>query len=103
MPVEQINWDKQDIVTCDERGRATLGKEFADEQVFVYIARPPDINEIITPSEEERQVLTKMVRWAKENIDVEWFDLNARSGVVTDKYGGEHQTPYKYYPDDEEE
>jgi hypothetical protein len=38
MPVENINWDKHDVVECDDRGRATLGSEYANERVFVHVA-----------------------------------------------------------------
>jgi len=99
MPIEQIQWDKQDVVTCDERGRATLGKEFADEQVYVYIAEI-DIPETNPIGDKEQAVLNDMVGWASENVD-EWIDLNARSGIVTDKYGEEHQSPYSLEETDE--
>jgi len=92
MPIERIQWDKQDVVTCDDRGRATLGKEFANEQVYVYIAEI-DIPETNPVSDEEQSVLSDMAVWADENVD-EYIDLDARSGVVTDKYGEEYQSPY---------
>ena len=93
MPIEEIHWDKQDVVTCDERGRATLGKEFANEQVFVYVAEPPKIEDTIRPPEREREVLTQMAQWAEENVDG-YFDLDPDTGIVTDKWGEEHQSPY---------
>ena len=31
--------DKVDTVTADERGRVTLGSEFADDDVKVYVKR----------------------------------------------------------------
>lgn len=95
MPIERIVWDKQDVVRCDERGRATLGSEFAGEQVFVYVARPPDFDDYVEPSPEEKQVLSKMATWANENVD-EWFDLKPREGVVVDKHGDEYECPHSY-------
>ena len=93
MPIEKVHWDKQDVVSCDERGRATLGKEYANEQVFVYIAEPLEVDEYIRPSDKEREVLNKMVGWASDNVEG-WFDLDADTGIVTDKWGEEHQSPY---------
>lgn len=94
MPIEEIHWDKQDVVTCDERGRATLGKEFANEQVFVYVAEPPKIEDTIRPPEREREVLGEMVQWADEQNIEHYFHLDANTGIVTDKWGEEHQSPY---------
>jgi len=92
MPIEKIHWDKQDVVSCDDRGRATLGKEFANEQVFVYIARP-DYEAGTRVSDAEEEVLSKMATWADKHVD-EFFDLNAETGIVTDKHGEEFQSPY---------
>ena len=93
MPIEKVCWDKQDVVSCDERGRATLGKEFANEQVFVYIATTPDMEDTVRVSDEEQEVLDQMVGWAEINIDG-YFDLDPDTGIVTDKWGEEHQSPY---------
>jgi hypothetical protein len=98
MPIEKVNWDKQDVVSCDERGRATLGKEFADEQVFVWVARP-DYGEGERVSDEEQKVLNKMVSWASDNVD-EYFDLDPHTGIVTDKWGEEHQSPFSLEDDE---
>lgn len=95
MPVEEIDWDKQDIVKCDERGRATLGSEFADQQVYVWIAETPDFDEEYSrPPDEFRDVLSKMASWASEN-DIDWYDADPERGVVIDKYGEEHETPHQ--------
>ena len=101
MPIETIAWDKQDVVSCDERGRATLGTEFADEQVFVWIARTPDADELVEPSDAEKETLTNMASWASENVD-KWFNLKAEEGVVVDKRGNEYETPYRYDRDADE-
>lgn len=96
MPISQIAWDKQDVVSCDERGRATLGSEFAEEQVFVWVARTPEPEDMVDVPDDEKEVLAKMATWARENLDddVAWFDLDAKGGVITDKYGEEYYTPY---------
>jgi len=93
MPVEQINWDKHDIVTCDDRGRATLGSEYANERVFVYVAEVPDAADSM--SDEKKRVLTKMAQWAREN-DIETMThlLDPINGIVTDKSGEKHRSPY---------
>lgn len=100
MPIERIHWDKQDLVACDDRGRATLGSEFANKQVFVYIANTPDPDELVEPREAEKDTLGQMVSWANEELDedVDWIDLDAERGVVVDKYGEEYETPYRYDP-----
>ena len=97
MPIEKINWDKHDIVTCDDRGRATLGKEYANERVFVYIAEFPDRGELGSePVDEDIQsVLTKMLSWADRNdIDTMTHLLDPINGIVTDKNGNRHRSPY---------
>jgi hypothetical protein len=99
MPIEEIHWDKQDVVTCDERGRATLGSEFADEQVFVYIAETPEVEEVHRPDEEKRRVLSLMASWAIENVE-DYHDFDAETGIVRDKYGEEHQSPYSLEGED---
>jgi len=65
MPVEKINWDKHDIVTCDDRGRATLGSEYANERVLVYVAELPKMSDIADEpmGDEKKRVLTKMSKW----------------------------------------
>jgi len=93
MPIEKIQWDKQDVVSCDERGRATLGTEFADQQVFVYIAETSEVEDVHRPDDETRRVLSKMAAWASDNVE-DYFDLDPDTGIVTDKYGEEHQSPY---------
>lgn len=96
MPIEKIGWDKQDIVSCDERGRATLGSEYANDQVLVYIAETADMDEIQEwhePSDREKEELGKMYEWAEENVE-NWFDLHPDTGIVVDKYGEEYQSPH---------
>jgi len=98
MPIEEIKWDKHDVVDCDERGRATLGSEYAGERVFVYVSELPDAKELPlereTP-EEIRKTLTRMLSWARENdIDTMTHLLDPHSGEVTDKHGETHQSPY---------
>lgn len=102
MPLQRIDWDKKDVVRCDERGRATLGTEFAEEKVFVWIASIPN-DPGIEPSDAEKKTLTRMATWAKEHVDEWLFDgLRPREGIVRDKYGEEHETPYRYDPEDDE-
>lgn len=93
MPVERIHWDKQDVVTCDERGRATLGSEYANEQVFVHVSELPEPDELERPTDEEREELSSMAVWATENVEG-WIDLDPKTGIVTDRYGEERQSPY---------
>lgn len=97
MPVEKINWDKHDVVTCDDRGRATLGSEYADEKVFVYVAEMPDMDELAEEPVPDHisDVLGKMLSWADDN-DIETMThlLDPETGVVTDKQGNEHQSPH---------
>lgn len=105
MPVEKINWDKHDVVTCDERGRATLGSEYADEKVFVYVAEMPDVDELAEEPvpDEISDVLGKMLKWADDN-DIETMThlLDPETGVVTDKQGNEHQSPHTIGGDSDE-
>jgi len=97
MPVEKINWDKHDIVTCDDRGRATLGSEYANERVFVYVAELPKMSDIADEpmGDEKKHVLTRMSKWAREN-DIETMThlLDPINGIVTDKSGEKHRSPY---------
>lgn len=93
MPVEKVRYDKIDVVSCDERGRATLGTEFANEEVWVYIAELPDIEELEEPSGGERGVLMKMTDWAIEN-GINPMDWDSELGVVKDKEGNQYQTPH---------
>lgn len=94
VPIEKIRWDKQDVVTCDERGRATLGSEYANEQVFVWIAETPEPDELgERPDKETRVVLSKMIQWANDE-GITAFDLDSESGVITDKKGDNYQSPY---------
>lgn len=97
MPVEKIQWDKHDIVECDDRGRATLGSEFAGERVFVYVAEVPDGGELAGEpvNRDTSEVLSNMLSWAREN-DIETMThlLDPETGIVTDKHGEEHQSPY---------
>jgi len=96
VPVEQIRWDKHDIVECDDRGRATLGNEYANERILVYLAELPDVDDLGDPiPEEEKRVLSQMLSWAKEN-DIETMThlLDPQTGIVTDKQGNKHKSPY---------
>jgi len=96
MPVEKINWDKHDVVTCDERGRATLGTEYANERVFVYVSELPETDDLgeELPKKQQR-VLSKMLKWANDNdIDTLTHLLDPFTGVVTDKDGNKHDSPY---------
>lgn len=94
VPVEEINWDKQDLVKCDERGRATLGSEFANEQVLVWIAEAPDYGGEPVPGDLE-DVLSNMLSWAGDQ-DFEIYDLHPETGEVEDKHGELHESPYSY-------
>jgi len=104
MPVEKINWDKHDVVDCDDRGRATLGSEYANERVFVYVAEIPDAGEIPAESvgRDKSEVLSKMLSWANEN-DIETMThlLDPINGIVTDKNGERHRSPYSLENQDE--
>jgi hypothetical protein len=40
-----------------------------------------------------------MASWASDNVK-DWFDLNPETGVVTDKHGEEHQSPYSLEGED---
>lgn len=93
MPVESVNYDKHDVVTCDERGRATLGSEYANEQVFVYVAELPDPGELEEPSPEREREAEKIAGWAVEN-NIPVMDIDENEGTVKDKQGEWHQTPY---------
>jgi len=99
VPVEKINWDKHDVVECDERGRATLGSEYANERVFVYVAELPNVDELASPAQapddDTARVLGKMLSWARENdIDTLTHMLDPENGIVTDKHGERHRSPY---------
>lgn len=94
MPLERINWDKQDVVKCDERGRATLGSEFADQQVFVWVAETPDFEDDRPATGAEKDVLTDMIGWANDK-GIDWYDLRPETGIVIDKQGEEYESPHQ--------
>lgn len=93
---ETIDWDKHDVVTCDDRGRATLGSEYSNERVFVYVVEMPDKDELgETVESDVSSVLTNMLQWAdREGIDTMTHLLDPENGIVTDKNGNRHKSPY---------
>lgn len=60
--------DSVDYKDADDRGRITLGSEFAGEKVFVAWATI-DMNpeDVATPPEDVREKLSELWRWANEN------------------------------------
>lgn len=93
MAVEKIRFDKQDVVQCDDRGRATLGSEYANEQVYVYIAELPNPDDLADIGPERAEVAGRIAGWAMEN-DIPVMDINEVEGTVQDKQGEWHQSPY---------
>lgn len=97
---KHIQFEKQDIVKCDERGRANLGTEYADEQVIVWVAPTPDLDDMQPMSPEEEKEAMQIMQWAEEN-DIDWFDIDPYTGVVEDENGETVESPFglKHYDD----
>lgn len=93
MPVKEIQFDKQTVVSCDERGRATLGSEYANEKVFVYVAELPNPDELVKPPQDEQRVLSQMHSWARKQ-EITVMDYHPEDGTVEDENGEIHQTPF---------
>lgn len=101
MPIEKVNWDKYDVVSCDDRGRATLGKEFANKQLFVWIAEADVDNYEKVINTDEKDELDKMVAWAEENVD-DYVRLRPSLGIVMDKEGNKYYSPFGLNKKDDE-
>lgn len=93
--MDVTNFDKVDVLTADERGRVTLGPEFANEQVWVAAVHTPGPDDLEEPTMFEKRVLSKMAGWAIEN-GIEAADYRPREGVVISTDGEKHETPYHY-------
>lgn len=93
MPLERVDFDKQDVVECDDRGRATLGTEFADEQVYVRVSELPDPDKLEEPDPERERVAGKLAGWAVGN-DIPVMDIDEQRGAVQDKEGQWHDAPF---------
>jgi hypothetical protein len=86
-------FEKQDIVKCDDRGRATLGTEFAGKQVLVWVAPTPGLEETEPLDDDLHNIAAKMATWASEQ-GIDWYDIQPRTGIVEDTDGEKHQSPY---------
>lgn len=92
--MELTDFDGLTTATADDRGRVTIGSEFANENVEVYVRRTPDPEDLEEPPEDEKKVLNQMYSWAFEN-DIEVYDARPDEGVVIDTDGEMHETPHK--------
>lgn len=76
-------YQNADYKDADDRGRITLGKEYANAKIAVAWTEvePPEPNDVVRPSEEERDKLTELHKWASEN-DYTALDFDVHRGRV---------------------
>jgi hypothetical protein len=68
MPVDE--YQNADYKDADERGRITLGNEYANAKIAVAwteIDIPDTNDDVVKPSQEERDKLTELHKWANAN------------------------------------
>ena len=94
------DFDKLDVVKADDRGRVTIGSEFANEQVQVCVNRLPDRDELEDDApEEKKEIVGQMYQWAIQN-GISPFDARPHEGVVIDTNGERHDAPYQFEESD---
>ena len=81
MPIE--DYQNAAYKDADDRGRITLGTEFANTTVVVAWTdvQPEDYDEHITPPKDERDKLTELSSWAIEN-DLQALDFDVYRGRI---------------------
>lgn len=89
--IDVEGFDMVDSFTADDRGRITLGSEWANKRVRVFVEDlRVDPMDVVKPDDETVAVLSDMARWATENgytpmgyrpgpgkilsTDAEWID-----------------------------
>ena len=68
MPVD--DYQNADYKDADDRGRITLGKEYANAKISVAwteIEIPDTPEDVVEPSQEEKDKLNELWKWANEN------------------------------------
>ena len=64
-----MNYEHADYLDTDDRGRVTLGNEFANSNVAVAWAEMPnpDPEELSEPSDAEKEILGDLYQWGRDN------------------------------------
>lgn len=87
-------FDMVDTFSTDDRGRITLGSEWADTRVRVFVEDLHiDARDTERPDEEVRAVLSDMARWARKN-DHTPMGYRPESGKVLTTDADWVDTPY---------
>lgn len=80
MPVD--NYQNADYKKTDDRGRVTLGQEYANGTVAVAWSEVDvDPEDTIRPPEEEREKLAELTRWGIKN-DHSVLDYDLQEGRI---------------------
>lgn len=97
------DYQNADYKDTDDRGRVTLGSEYANSKVAIAWTEieVPEPADVVKPSEEEREKLNELWQWADENgyaaldFDVhrgrvytqgaEWVDAEGVEGLYADE------------------
>jgi len=81
-----MKYDHADYKDTDDRGRVTLGNEFANSKVAIawVDVGSPDVDELREPSERVKDKLTELHKWARDNGYVA-LDFDTDSGKIYTK------------------
>ena len=81
-----MNYNHADYLDTDDRGRVTLGQEFANSSVAVAWAEmaDPDPDHLVEPSDAEKEVLGDLYQWATDN-GYEPIDFDPQHGRIYSK------------------
>ena len=86
------DFDHVQTYTADNRGRITLGKDFAERHVHVMaIDITDELDYAYKPPEEEIAVLNKLTKWAMDN-EVSIADYDVANGKVLSEDAEWHDT-----------
>jgi len=78
-----MNYEHADYLDTDDRGRVTLGNEYADTTMVVAWAEvgDPDPEHLTEPSEDEKEKLGELYWWARDN-GYEAIDFDPHAGEI---------------------
>lgn len=81
MPVD--DYQNADYKDADDRGRITLGQEYANAKIAVAWSEIeiPDTDDVIKPSQEEQDKLGELYAWAEAN-DYSALDFDVHRGRI---------------------
>lgn len=89
MSQPDIDFQHIDIAHADDRGRITLGSEFANATVqvaWLELEYPEGPDDYIEPTQAEKDKYTELYQWAEEN-GYSMIEPDAREGrILTEKY-----------------